>query len=349
MHVRCLDAVILNMLKEVEGERTASSVFHLLKGKKSAQTIQDAHLYKLAKWFQTAPFLKMDTFDRLIQQLLETGCVKGERQRLFVTDKGIDKMAGVFQHTGYFPFLSGWKLAGTAPIFFSRLQLIVQVVSHLAYSDRTYYPITRDERVQHWVKQFIKENPFEKRALADQLNRELSHVLEQQPEQPDCLLLRFSGHGQTGRTAWQTAEMLNMETTEYWFRFLHSLHAVVQMAKKDDGQLPLLSRLLNGITVSVPLTESARKTADYLHKGMTIEQIASVRRLKQATIEDHVVELALNDPLFSIRPFVDEQKEAAVIKAGGTSTARQLKPLKDQLPDHSYFQIRLVLAKESRD
>ncbi|OES44668.1 hypothetical protein BA724_09300 [Domibacillus iocasae] len=336
------------MLKEVEGERTASSVFHLLKGKKSAQTIQDAHLYKLAKWFQTAPFLKMDTFDQLIQQLLQTGCLEGERQRLFVTEKGRNAMAGVFQKTGCFPFLSGWKLAGTAPIFFSRLQLIVQVVSHLAYSDRTYYPITRDEQVQSWVKHFIKESPFEKKALADQLNRELSHVFEQQPEQPDCLLLRFSGHGQTGRTAWQTAEMLNMETTEYWFRFLHSLHAIVQTATEDDGQLPLLKQLLKGITVSVPLTESARKTASYLHKGMTIEQIAEARRLKQATIEDHVVELALNDPQFSIRPFVDEQKEAAVLQAGGTSTARQLKPLKDQLPDHSYFQIRLVLAKESR-
>lgn len=346
--MRCLDAVILHMLKEVEGERTASSVFHLLKGKKSAQTIQDAHLYKLAKWFQTAPFLKMDSFDQLIQQLLQTGCLEGERQRLFVTEKGRNEMAGVFQKTGCFPFLSGWKLAGTAPIFFSRLQLIVQVVSHLAYSDRTYYPITRDEQVQSWVKHFIKESPFEKKALADQLNRELSHVFEQQPEQPDYLLLRFSGHGQTGRTAWQTAEMLNIETTEYWFRFLHSLHAIVQTATEDDGQLPLLKQLLKGITVSVPLTESARKTASYLHKGMTIEQIAEARRLKQATIEDHVVELALNDPQFSIRPFVDEQKEAAVLQAGGTSTARQLKPLKDQLPDHSYFQIRLVLAKESR-
>lgn len=348
MNVRCLDAVILHMLKEVEGERTASSVFHLLKGKKSAQTIQDAHLYKLAKWFQTAPFLKMDTFDRLIQQLLETGCLEGERQRLFVTDKGISEMAEVFQKTGTFPFLSGWNLAGTAPVFFSRLQLIVQVVSHLAYADRIYYPITREEQVQQWVKQFMKENPFEKRALAGQLNQELLQVLEQQPEQPDCLLLRFSGHGQTGRTVWQTAEMLNMETTEYWFRFLHSLHTIVQTVMKDDGQLPLLRQLLNGIIVSVPLTESARKTAGYLHKGMTIKEIAGIRRLKQATIEDHVVELALNDPRFSIRPFVDEQKEAAVIKAGGTSTARQLKPLKDQLPDHSYFQIRLVLAKESR-
>jgi uncharacterized protein YpbB len=202
--------------------------------------------------------------------------------------------------------------------------------------------------VQHWVKQFIKRSSFEKKKTAGQLHYELAYVLKLQPEHPDCLLLRFSGHGQSGKTAAQTAEMLMMETTEYWFRFLHSLHAIVGILLEEKEPLPLLQQTLSGITVSIPLTDSARKTADYLHKGMTIKQIAETRRLKQATIEDHIVELALNDPHFSIRPFIDEQKERAVLKAGETSAARQLKPLKDQLPDHSYFEIRLVLAKESR-
>ncbi|WP_046173744.1 helix-turn-helix domain-containing protein [Domibacillus indicus] len=346
--MRCLEAVIVNMLKEVEGGRSASSVFHLLKGKKSAQTIQDAHLYKLSKWFQTAPFLTMDTFDQIIGQLLEAGCLTGERQRLFVTDKGLGEMEASFDRTGNFSFLSGWRLAGTAPVFFSRLQLAVQVVSHFAYSDRTYYPVTRDEQVQHWVKQFFKQNSIEKKAMPGQLRRELAYVLEKQPEHPDCLLLRFSGHGQTGRTVEQAAEMLQMEATEYWFRFLNSLHAVIGLLMHGKEPLPFLRQVLSGITVSIPLTDSARKTADYLQKGLTVEQIAAARRLKRATIEDHIVELALNDPHFSIRPFIDEEKEKAVVKAGGTSAVRQLKPLKDQLPDHSYFEIRLVLAKESR-
>lgn len=347
--MRCLEAVVLFMLDEIEGERTPSSVFHLLKGKKSAQTIQDAHLFKLDKWFQSAPFLQMDVFDGLIWRLQEAGWLEGERQRLFVTTKGRNEVAAVFNQTGSFPLLSGWKLAGTAPLFFSRLQLVVQVVSHLAYKDRTYYPITRDEQVQQWVKQFIKKSASEKDTLASQLHQELLSVLEQQPEHPDCLLLRFSGHGQTGKTVEQTADSLQMERTEYWFRFLHCLHAVVQVVMERGEDIPLLYHLLNGITVSVPLTDSARKTAAYLHKGMTVDQVAAVRGLKRATIEDHVVELAINDPHFSIRPFISEQKEAAVRRAGQSNGGRQLKPLKDQLPDHSYFEIRLVLAKESRE
>ncbi|WP_156153427.1 helix-turn-helix domain-containing protein [Domibacillus robiginosus] len=346
--MRCLEAVVLCMLKEVEGERTASSVFHLLKGKKSAQTIQDAHLFKLDKWFQTTPFLTMALFDQLIEGLQQSGCLEGDRQRSFVTAKGRDEIKDVLGQIGTFPHLSGWKLGGTAPLFFSRLQLAVQVVSHLAYQDRTYYPITRDEGVQQWVKQFVKKNGFEKGKLAASFHREIRFVLEKQPEHPDCLLLRFSGHSQTGKTIEQTADLLCMEPTEYWFRFLHSLHAVVQTVMNEGEELPLLKQLLSDITVSVPLTESARKTAAYLHKGMKIEEVAAARRLKRATIEDHIVELALNDPYFSIRPFIDEQKEAAVLKAGGSSGVRQLKPLKDRLPDHSYFEIRLVLAKESR-
>ncbi|OXS80302.1 helix-turn-helix domain-containing protein [Domibacillus enclensis] len=346
--MRCLDAVILLMLKEVEGERTASSVYHLLKGKKSAQTIQDAHLYELQKWFQTAPFLQMHSFEQAVQHLLDSGHLHGTLQRLFLTEKGLKAMENKLNETTVFPFLSGWTLSGTAPVFFNRIQLLVQVVSHIAYSDRSYYPVTRDEHVQEWMKGFLKKSSIDKTMLSAQLQKELIFVLERQPENPDCILLRFSGRGQTALTAEQAAEWLLIEPTEYWYRFLHSLHAIIQLLLTTEEEMPLLKHILSDITVTVPLTASARKTAEYLQNNLTIDQIVSVRHLKRSTVEDHIVELALNDPHFSIRPFITEEKEQAVLQAGASKSTRQLKPLKDQLPDHTYFEIRLVLAKESR-
>ncbi len=345
----CLEAVLLLMLKKVEGERTSSAVFHLLKGKKSAQTIQDAHLYKLTKWFQTAPFLTMSSFEQLLANLLGSSYLTGDVQRPYVTEKGLDEMNKKFEQTSVFPFLSGWQLSGTAPLFFSRLQLLVQVISHFSYGEKVYYPVTRDEALQVWVKKYLKQFSALKENFSSSLQKELIFVFEKQQENPECFLIRCSGHGQTAKTIAQAAEALDIEQTEYWFRFLHIQHAMIKIILESPSELPLLYKVLSDIYVSVPLTESARQTAELLQKGMTLKQVAALRRLKTATVEDHVIELALNDPLFSIRPFIEEKKEQAVKRVISPGTNRQLKPIKDQLPDHSYFEIRLVLAKESRE
>ncbi|OLN23265.1 hypothetical protein BTO30_04665 [Domibacillus antri] len=348
MDVRCLEAVILNAIKAVEGERTSSSVYHLLKGKKSAQTIQDAHLYRLTKWFHTAPFLTSSSFESIIKKLINQGYITGDLYRPFAAREGIEEMNRCFLQTGTFPELSGWQFSGTASVFFSRLQLLVQVASHFAYHDKAYYPVTRDEVLHEWVKRFLKQMPCSKEVLASSLYRELEDLFQLLPEQPECIVIRFSGHNQTGKTLAQAAEWMDMEETEYWFRFLHAIHSIVNSVTALPHKTPLLQKVIMDIYDPLTLTLSARQTADYLKKGMTVDQIASARQLKKATIEDHIVELALNDPAFTIRPFIEEEKEKAVIKAAKSVSNRQLKPIKEQLPDHSYFQIRLVLAKESR-
>ncbi|OKL38012.1 hypothetical protein BLL40_00890 [Domibacillus mangrovi] len=347
MYVRCLEAVIVNAIKAVEGERTSSSVYHLLKGKKSAQTIQDAHLYRLTKWFHTAPFLTLSSFETMMNGLIKKAYITGDLQRPFVTQEGVEKMNRLFQQTGSFNELSGWHFSGAASVFFSRMQLLVQVASHLAYSDSSYYPVTRDDRILEWVKRYLTYMPCSKKELSPRLYGELDCLFQQLQERPECIVIRFSGHKQTGKTIAQAAERLEMEETEYWFRFLHALHSMIKHITESGPRTPLLQAVLMDIHDPLTLTISARQTADYLKKTMTIDQIAASRRLKKATIEDHIVELALNDPSFSIRPFIEEEKEAAVIEAARRVSNRQLKPLKEKLPDHSYFQIRLVLAKES--
>ena len=46
-----IESIILNCLKQLNGERTIYSIYHLLKGKKTSQTIQDAHLFEITHYF----------------------------------------------------------------------------------------------------------------------------------------------------------------------------------------------------------------------------------------------------------------------------------------------------------
>ena len=53
MELTFLQTIILFCLQKINGERTIYSIYHLLKGKKSSQTIQDTHLFHLQSLFQT--------------------------------------------------------------------------------------------------------------------------------------------------------------------------------------------------------------------------------------------------------------------------------------------------------
>jgi uncharacterized protein YpbB len=82
-----------------------------------------------------------------------------------------------------------------------------------------------------------------------------------------------------------------------------------------------------------------------LNQGFTAEEIASFRNLKISTIEDHLVEFALNVKDFSINSYVDEDIQLKILEISRQESTRQLKVIRNTLKTASYFQIRLVLAK----
>ncbi|WP_404313740.1 helix-turn-helix domain-containing protein [Bacillus lumedeiriae] len=345
-----LQAVLLMMIDQINEQRTIASIFHLLKGKKSSQTIQDAKLYHLDKWFQTAPFLERKDFDQMIHELAAQQLIEiDEMLHAKVTASGKDILETIAADFPPLQYLHGWKLQDCANMFWKRLSLTVQVASHFIYQDSAYLPVTRDEQAQRWLKSFVAGRRLPKEQLAARLHRELFALLsEQTAEDPLILVLRLSGKKRTGKTTAQASMLLHMESTEYWYRFLHVLHAAVQHIIQHAADFPLLFAMIEDIYEPVVLTQSTKKTAEMLGRGFTIEAITANRRLKRSTVEDHIVELAFHYPNFSIRPFVSKEMEEKVLQAAAVLSNKKIKPIKDQLPDVSYFQIRLVLAKYSR-
>ncbi|WP_203361862.1 helix-turn-helix domain-containing protein [Bacillus sp. REN10] len=344
-----IHAVMLLMFKQLNGERTASSIYHLLKGKKSSQTIQDARLFQFDRWFQTAPFLERNVYDEWIQQLLKMGYVQGDSNCLLVTEAGEQWLAHFRDTLTTLEHLNGLKLQDCSLLFWKRLALLVQVTSHLVYKQKQYHPITRDEPTLFWMKQFLSEQMLLKEELAVKLYDELAGSLKSQSfEDPLILVLRLSGNNKTGKTAVQTAEIVHMEETEYWYRFLNLLHFLIEYIYQHASQFPLLYGALKDIYESVNLTQSTKKTAELLKKGYSLTEIAQQRRLKMSTVEDHLVELAFNMSHFPLDEYVNDQQAQHILAVALKQSHKKLKPIKDQIPDVTYFQIRLVLARHSR-
>ena len=63
---------------------------------------------------------------------------------------------------------------------------------------------------------------------------------------------------------------------------------------------------------------------------MTIDQIATIRRLRQSTIEDHIIEIALSDHLFPIDDFIDQSVATEILHSAKQLGQRKLKPIKEQ-------------------
>jgi uncharacterized protein YpbB len=162
---------------------------------------------------------------------------------------------------------------------------------------------------------------------------------------PLVIVYRFTGYQQIGLTISQTAERLNMDILNYHLAFINVLHYLIQKVESDRNRFGLLSLLLEEGEIHDSLTLSSRKTLKLLKKGFSIDQIARMRNLKVSTVEDHLVELAINVKGFSIDVYVEKDLQDKIIEISRKVATRQLKLIRNKLPAASYFQIRLVLAK----
>ncbi|MFB1080794.1 helix-turn-helix domain-containing protein [Jeotgalibacillus sp. JSM ZJ347] len=344
-----LDAVILTGLDIINGERTQSSIYHLLKGKKTSQTIQDAQLYGISPLFKLYRNMKRPYYDQRITGLTKEGLIHElDNLKYGLTAQGKVQLSEFFQHHPFPLFLNGWKYHEMTYVFWNRLTLIVQTVSNLVYKEHQFIPVNREIPVQQWVKKVINQNRDSLQDYTQQLNRELVAIFDRQdfPDSPEIIVQQLSGYKMIGKTSRQLADQFKCGPDEIYTRFINEIHFMFSLIENDKGNFPVIAEMMNVNPESIPFTRSTAETYQYISKDFSIDRIASIRRLKRSTIEDHILEIALLDKSFSISSFVPDTMLKMIEDVSENSN--RLKTIKDQIPEAEYFQIRLVLAKAER-
>ena len=64
-----LSSILLTIISRIDGERTIYAGLHLLRGKRSGQTLQDVEYYGLKDFFGILPKLTAERFDEAAKQL----------------------------------------------------------------------------------------------------------------------------------------------------------------------------------------------------------------------------------------------------------------------------------------
>lgn len=338
-----LESIILYCLKQLDSERTIYSIYHLLNGKKSSQTIQDAHLFKLKRFFGILEPFTRESFDQVIFRMEEQQLIYNSGEQRYA----IAPLGELFlDNNPLLKQLNGWEYHQVTSPFWRRLSFLVQVVSNLVYKESNYIPIQKDNEIYLWLKSLLKQIRLSKAEIGGKLFSELVEILNQTEEiDPSILVFRLTGYRQIGLTPLQTAQKLSMERFDYHLVFNNILHYMICCISEEQVRFPLLANLLEGLIKQHELTQSSRKTWQLLSQGHSLEKITQLRQLKKSTIEDHLVEIALHVEDFSIDGYVDKKLQEWILQISKNMASRQLKLIKDQVQEASYFQIRLVLAK----
>ncbi|MFF2456445.1 helix-turn-helix domain-containing protein [Peribacillus simplex] len=346
-----LQAIILYAIKKFQGERSIYAIYHMLQGKKSSQTIQDAHLFGLTDIFGTIPRFTRQQLNQNIDHLLKHEMINlTDRSDAYeISMQGEGMLGDYFKKYPFPAYINGWKYNNITPVFWGRLNLLIQTISHIVHNDRRFYPIQRNPKIQFFVKEFLHVNRQDRTVIAQHLYDELVFLLESQSDMKrDIFILRLTGINRIGLTFEQIAKRKEVEEEYVRFTFLDTLHQM--LAEMESGKdYPLLSSLTNDWKSSgnPQLTQSTNTTLRYIQEGKNLDEIAGIRRLKVNTIEDHLVEIVLSEKDFPISDYVtieDEREIADAIKELDTKKLKAIKQMVDN-KQISFFQIRLVLAK----
>jgi len=345
-----LKILILYGAERLTDERSISAIYSIIVGKKSSQTIQDVSWFRLKKWYHCFPNLSKATFDESVSFLIKNGFIFINEKTVSITPSGKKALQENLKNYPPLNHLNGYEYFNTDEKFWCRLNLIVQSLSYLVHNDSSFYPVERKMEIQYWVKKWLNEKRkvFEKDTLFQMVREELFQIfskMEKSNLQPSLVVYRLSGYKSPGLTSNQLSQALKIEEVFYQLSFLDHIHYMLKTIWSERENYPLLHTLFE--YRNVLLTSSSEQTYELIKKGYSIDEIVKIRRLKRSTIEDHVVEIVLKDPTFSIDPFVSLELQNKLVNLISNVSYRKLSKLKEDVKEADYFAIRLVLSKYS--
>ncbi|SER43756.1 helix-turn-helix domain-containing protein [Salisediminibacterium halotolerans] len=350
--MKSAERLLLAAIQSAGAERSLNGVKHILKGKRSAQTIQDVRFFqceRITASLKDAPEVNIES---IVSALKERGCIRsGPADTHHLTAEGVRYLQELEDDVPFPATYHGmpyeWHSAANG--FWQRLRLLIQTLGNLQYDIRFFQPVSYDYTVQRDVKTVLNHSSYSKDQQSRQLYQEVESVLTRFSDQEaEIFVRRLTSAFSAGKTYTQLAAEKGKD--ELYIHFLHRgiIHEMIQLSAKESESFPLLKRLVPAIPNQTSVTETAAKTHEYIKAGKMLREIAATRGLKLSTIEDHVVEIALHDDAFDPADYItNEVITMAANKAADLGTSR-LKTIKENLPDGiTYFQIRLALAIKS--
>lgn len=335
------DEVITKCCLQFGNDRSASAVYHLLKGKRSIQTIQDSHIYKLEKYFGIYKRLTKQVFNNHIDKLIQNNQLVQTDQAVLPTEQSVRSLKN--QHNTLINAFNGLKYSNRDTIFLQRLFLLIQTLANIKKRYFSFIPVVDKPEITNWVKYYYKKmGPRQTVTLHD----ELSYILSLYTERDASLFVdSLTGFKHYGMSTYQLAEQYDLNRVEVPLYLIAITHQMLDIIEQSPDEYSILSVINRDLHHGTSLSESTGKTKALMDNGYSADEIASMRYLKVSTIYDHIVEIALYDMQFPIEDYVSICQQQEILTSSERLKSYKLKDIKQEVGDKiTYFQIRLTLA-----
>ncbi|KMK76479.1 helix-turn-helix domain-containing protein [Alkalihalobacillus pseudalcaliphilus] len=344
--MKLIDYIIVDTINRCKGQKSLVGYWSILQGKRTVQTIQDTHLFGLTNYFGLFSFLTQEEFTTYIDTL--------QKEQILLTDLQLSEKAKKLHVESCEKFnqfeWNGWNYHRIDQTFWRRLILFIQTITSVS-KKQNFVPIVSDWEIQKEVKQIVLTLKKRSDVTLEQLHKELATFLQTMTkEQAELFVHQLSGSQLIGLTISQAAELILVDRDEAYLLHKATLHELLQQLYEQPNAYPVLSLLHLNQQKKQKLSHSTEITKQYYYQGFSVEEISKKRDLKLATIQDHIVELALLETEFDLYSLFDEPSIQIVEEAIESKKTKKLKELKEVLPEYiDYFMIRLVLARRSKN
>lgn len=316
-----MDEFILALFGENDKLRM-NTLYQILVGRKSASMLYYAYGHQLLDIVGIFPHLSKAEYEKIIQQLLNQkalSIVGNELVRVQIQPFLLNQEP--YCHLNHFRIKNSLSLWRMLQLFLCRLSYWPAEYQGPVLENSPFYLLNVDQMIAQ-----MDEEQKQK------IHEELSHVFSQMPQdQADFLANTFSGKQISGKTFYQVLP----EDLHSPFDICYTLACIERFWSYIMKHTELLLFQLFKPFILENYKQSMLITRKLYKSVHDVQKIAQLRRLKEGTINDHIIEWAIIDEQF---PFEDFQ----LLALDKSLLDYRYKDLIQVQPEISFLQYRLT-------
>lgn len=322
-----------------------ATLFYVLIGKRTVSTMLQCRQYDLEAYFNAMPGMKPTVLKKGLERLTSEGLISGnEGLGYLLTEAGIGEKNDFLSSHAHFSLGNQMKFALIQGVLRRRMLFLIQILSEMLHKNKQYYPIEREAKEQLWMKRLLAQHSEDKESFAKSCGEEWRAYLSRLPERDAGIFaLQFEGNDHLRKTTGQMAGLFKVDEAEVkillhqnWLRLYDSL-------EQEPEKFPVLSSVMRMTANETGLASaSAETTMRYFRNGHGMNEIISMRGLKQSTIQDHFAEIALIYREFPVPAFLDKEKMQYLQQLAAHKVRVDYREIQEVFPEINFFESRLI-------
>lgn len=262
-----------------------STLYHLVKGKKTTSVLSFGKFYDILGVFYLFPKLNQDKFNEIIEQCIEDGFLSRiSENHVQLNEAGkeilIENRQFNFKNECYLNYKY-------SDLFWNRLVFLSQVVSYKYHEISYYEPVERDPFKQMRLKLWLSENMSAD--FSDKMYTEWLYLCNSMTREQEMLTIgQLVGFDESGETLSQLSASLGLSKVGGYLVFKETLYQIIVLCESSPEKLPIFSSLLSFIKEEIR-TESSFWTKSLYLEGTSVEEISRIRHIKSSTVVDHLI------------------------------------------------------------